>query len=176
MTAVESLRKVRLSDVTRATCVVMQVPRAAMTSEQRHKAWAEARQVAMYVAHEITGASLPRIGRVLGNRDHTTVLHGVRAMRQRLPHRPDLQRACEQVRSLACDVSAVLVTPVPDPAPEPVKPTPRLHRIVPRAAPPIDEIDALRRRGWSVRGIAKRLDMTEQDVARILGVYWGEHQ
>jgi hypothetical protein len=36
------------------------------------------RQVAMYLSKEMTPRSLPEIGRVIGNRDHTTVLHGVR--------------------------------------------------------------------------------------------------
>ena len=37
----------------------------------------------MYVMREETGASLPQIGAVLGGRDHTTVMHGVRPCRDR---------------------------------------------------------------------------------------------
>lgn len=36
--------------------------------------------MAMWLARQATAASLPVIGRVLGGRDHTTVLHGVRTM------------------------------------------------------------------------------------------------
>jgi chromosomal replication initiation ATPase DnaA len=39
------------------------------------------RQVAMYVAREITGRSLFFIGRKIGERHHTTILHGVRTIR-----------------------------------------------------------------------------------------------
>ena len=39
------------------------------------------RQVAMYVARKMTGRSLFFIGRKIGDRHHTTVLHGVRAVR-----------------------------------------------------------------------------------------------
>lgn len=42
-----------------------------------------ARQEAMAEAHATGRYSLPRIGRYLGGRDHTTVLHGVRAHRER---------------------------------------------------------------------------------------------
>lgn len=39
---------------------------------------------ALMAAAENEGHSLPRIGRYLGGRDHTTVLHGVRSFRERL--------------------------------------------------------------------------------------------
>lgn len=48
-----------------------------MTSARRAKEVARPRQVAMYLARELTPKSLPDIGRLF-NRDHTTVLHGVR--------------------------------------------------------------------------------------------------
>jgi chromosomal replication initiator protein len=42
------------------------------------------RQVAMYLARELTGESLPAIGRQFGGRDHTTVLHACRRTTARL--------------------------------------------------------------------------------------------
>ncbi len=42
----------------------------------RSKDVSAARQMAMYLAREETGASLPQIGEALGGRDHTTVMHG----------------------------------------------------------------------------------------------------
>ena len=47
-----------------------------LLGRSRHKEVAMARQVAMYLAREETGASLPKIGQALGGRDHTTVLYG----------------------------------------------------------------------------------------------------
>jgi chromosomal replication initiator protein len=35
----------------------------------------------MYVAREMTGRSLPFIGKKIGGRDHTTILHGVRVVK-----------------------------------------------------------------------------------------------
>jgi chromosomal replication initiator protein len=46
-----------------------------MVSESRARAVARPRQIAMYLAKEITGYSLPRIGRHFGNRNRTTVMH-----------------------------------------------------------------------------------------------------
>jgi chromosomal replication initiator protein len=47
----------------------------------REKANVMARQVAMYLCRELTDLSLPRIGQLFGNRDHTTVMHADRKIR-----------------------------------------------------------------------------------------------
>jgi len=46
-----------------------------MSAKIRTKEIANARQVAMYLARELTDSSLPKIGQGFGGRDHTTVLH-----------------------------------------------------------------------------------------------------
>lgn len=48
-----------------------------MVSSRRARAVARPRQVAMYLAKQLTSRSLPEIGRRFGNRDHTTVMHAV---------------------------------------------------------------------------------------------------
>jgi chromosomal replication initiator protein len=48
------------------------------------------RQVAMYAAREIVRASYPDIGFCFGKRDHTTVLHGVRAIENRMQKDPGI--------------------------------------------------------------------------------------
>jgi len=52
----------------------MGVHRLAITGPLRYKSIAFVRHVAMFVAREQTLASYPEIGRVFGNRDHTTVM------------------------------------------------------------------------------------------------------
>ena len=44
---------------------------------RRHKSIAQARQIGMYLSRQHTTRSLPEIGRRFGNRDHTTIMHGV---------------------------------------------------------------------------------------------------
>jgi chromosomal replication initiator protein len=51
---------------------------ADMYSKRRPANIAMPRQVAMYLAKELTQKSLPEIGDLFGGRDHTTVLHAVR--------------------------------------------------------------------------------------------------
>ena len=51
---------------------------ADMYSKKRPANIARPRQIAMYLAKELTQKSLPEIGELFGGRDHTTVLHAVR--------------------------------------------------------------------------------------------------
>ena len=55
-----------------------------LKSDRRTANVVRPRQVAMYLAKQLTLGSLPAIGRLLGDRDHTTVLHAVRRIEARL--------------------------------------------------------------------------------------------
>jgi hypothetical protein len=55
-----------------------------MISAERGATVARPRQIAMYLARELSGKSLPDIGRRFGNRDHTTVMHAVKAVQRRM--------------------------------------------------------------------------------------------
>ncbi len=69
------------------------------TSRAARVAWP--RQLAMYLARELTGDSLPAIGRDFGGRDHTTVLHAHRRASARLEDDGDARNAVEKLcRSL----------------------------------------------------------------------------
>ena len=57
------------------------------------------RQVAMYLARELTQESLPAIGREFGGRDHTTVLHAWRRTEQRMSANPASRTAVEDLRT-----------------------------------------------------------------------------
>jgi Bacterial dnaA protein helix-turn-helix len=52
-----------------------------LLSHRRPQPLCRRRQVAMYVARKMTGHSLPFIGRRMGGRDHTTILHGARVVK-----------------------------------------------------------------------------------------------
>ncbi len=49
-----------------------------MISARRYRAIVVPRQIAMWLARKLTPLSMPQIGKVFGDRDHTTVLHAVR--------------------------------------------------------------------------------------------------
>jgi chromosomal replication initiator protein len=60
-----------------------------MTTKRRTKAVAYPRQVAMYLARQLTDSSLPQIGEAFGGRDHTTVLHACEKIQQALKTNPN---------------------------------------------------------------------------------------
>ncbi len=68
----------KIGDIRRATCRHFNMSNINLISQRRTSAVVYPRQLAMYVARELTSRSLPEIGRQFGGRDHTTVLHGTR--------------------------------------------------------------------------------------------------
>jgi hypothetical protein len=92
---------------------------------------AAARSFAMYAARMLTGQSFAVIGRCFGNRDHTTAMHAIRVVGQRMAHDPvfaadvhrfldrltmptgPLQSEKDALRGCCFDVDPVSGTPVP---------------------------------------------------------------
>jgi chromosomal replication initiator protein len=66
-----------LGEILDAAAQEFGVEREALLARDRRPTVATARQVAMYLARELTEHSLPEIGRGIGGRNHTTVLHAV---------------------------------------------------------------------------------------------------
>jgi chromosomal replication initiator protein len=58
-----------------------------LTSKSRTRTLVTARQIAMYLLRELTEMSLPKIGQELGGRDHTTVIHADRKIRELMAER-----------------------------------------------------------------------------------------
>ena len=61
-----------------------------LRGHSRCRVLVNARQVAMYLCRELTDLSLPRIGQAFGGRDHTTVMHADRKIRQHMAERRSL--------------------------------------------------------------------------------------
>ena len=72
----------KIRTIIREVAKLTGVPQDDILSPKRDRVTSRARQMVMWKAHK-EGHSLPQIGRVLG-RDHTSVLHGVRAINRRL--------------------------------------------------------------------------------------------
>jgi chromosomal replication initiator protein len=71
-------RKTSIEDIQRKTAEFYKLELRDFQSAGRARRIARPRQVAMYLAREITSRSLPEIGKRFGGRDHTTVLHACR--------------------------------------------------------------------------------------------------
>ncbi|HEX3700560.1 MAG TPA: chromosomal replication initiator protein DnaA [Phenylobacterium sp.] len=85
-------RKVTVDMIQKTVAEHYNLKQADLISERRARAVARPRQVAMWLAKQITTRSLPDIGRRFGGRDHTTVLHAVRRIEQLKGEDPSIAR------------------------------------------------------------------------------------
>lgn len=68
--------------IQRKVCEFFNIKLTDLTSAKRQKAIAKARHIAMYLAKELTTKSLPDIGRSFGGKDHSTVIHAVKKVKE----------------------------------------------------------------------------------------------
>ena len=71
-------RQISVENIQKTVADFFNIKIADMYSKKRPANIARPRQIAMYLAKELTQKSLPEIGELFGGRDHTTVLHAVR--------------------------------------------------------------------------------------------------
>ena len=71
-------RQISVENIQKTVADYYKIKVADMYSKRRPASIARPRQIAMYLAKELTQKSLPEIGELFGGRDHTTVLHAVR--------------------------------------------------------------------------------------------------
>jgi chromosomal replication initiator protein len=75
------------SSIMAQTATYFGVTIEALCSADRSRVLVNARQIAMYLCRELTDLSLPKIGQLFGGRDHTTVMHANRKIRQQMAER-----------------------------------------------------------------------------------------
>jgi len=75
------------------------LPVIEMKSARRAREVVRPRQVAMYLARQLTLQSHPVIGQRFGNRDHTTVIHAVRQIGKLIREDAELRREVEYLRA-----------------------------------------------------------------------------
>ncbi len=93
----------RKADITNDDVITTVADKCGVTSEamkgrNRAQEIVMPRQIAMYLMREETGASLAEIGRALGGRDHTTVIHGIEKIEGRLQEDPALRTRIIAIR------------------------------------------------------------------------------
>jgi chromosomal replication initiator protein len=69
------------------------VPEDALKTTTRKRDIVLPRQVAMYLAKELTPISLKLIGDFFGGKDHTTVMHAIKTIQQQVELNPELARS-----------------------------------------------------------------------------------
>jgi len=75
-------RRVTIEEIQKQVASHFNIRISDMHSARRARSVARPRQVAMYLAKQLTSRSLPEIGRKFGGRDHTTVMHAVKKVEE----------------------------------------------------------------------------------------------
>ncbi len=87
-----------LAEIQAVACRHFNISPEELLSSSRTARVAWPRQVAMYLARELTEESLPTIGRHFGGRDHTTVIHAVRRAEQKIVNDAASRKAVDNLR------------------------------------------------------------------------------
>ena len=93
-------RRVTIDEIQKRVAEHFNIRLGEMTSDRRARAVARPRQVAMYLAKQLTTRSIPEIGRKFGGRDHTTVMHAVRKIEELKSTDPALAEDVELLRRM----------------------------------------------------------------------------
>lgn len=83
----EGAQEITSAQIIAATADYFNLTVDELNSKSRTRTLVTARQIAMYLLRELTDMSLPRIGAELGGRDHTTVIHAERKIRELMAER-----------------------------------------------------------------------------------------
>lgn len=86
----ESGPEITAAQIMAATASYFGVTVEELCGSSRSRVLVTARQIAMYLCRELTDLSLPKIGQAFGGRDHTTVMHADRKIRQLMAERRSL--------------------------------------------------------------------------------------
>jgi chromosomal replication initiator protein len=95
-----SERRITIDEIQKKVAEHYNIRLADMHSARRARAVARPRQVAMYLAKQLTPRSLPEIGRKFGGRDHTTVIHAVKKIEELSAYDPTFREDVELLRRL----------------------------------------------------------------------------
>jgi chromosomal replication initiator protein len=87
-----------LTEIQTVTAEALGVTRESLLAHDRRPKVAFARQVAMYLARELTDASLPAIGKEFGGRNHSTVMHAYRRIADAMTPGSETAEAVDNVR------------------------------------------------------------------------------
>ena len=93
-------RRVTIEEIQRRVAEHFHLRLGDMVSARRARAVARPRQVAMFLAKQLTSRSLPEIGRKFGNRDHTTVMHAVQRVQELMAADVDFAETVELLRRM----------------------------------------------------------------------------
>lgn len=96
--AMRPLQKPQLREIVASVAKYYRVPQSQLKSSSRRQSIVAARAMVIYLARELAAATYEQIGRALGGRDHTTIIHSYRKLERERSREPAIQEAIEELR------------------------------------------------------------------------------
>jgi chromosomal replication initiator protein len=93
-------------EIQRAVCEHFGLEKREFLSVCRERRLVRPRQIAMYLAREMTAHSMAEIGRPFGGMDHTTILHGIRNVRALMERFPEVEADVSACRRRVVEIAA----------------------------------------------------------------------
>jgi len=90
-------RRVGIESIQKAVCELYGIGLVDLLSKKRTRNIALPRQVAMFLARRLTADSFPTIGQHFGGRDHSTVIHAINAIEERIQADQELRSVVDQL-------------------------------------------------------------------------------
>ena len=90
-------KPITIDDIMEHTCTLCKVSKDDIFSSTRRANVVQARQIAMYLAQKYTDLSVSRIGSLVGKRNHTTALHSIKTITDRLVHDKKLGQLLNEI-------------------------------------------------------------------------------
>lgn len=84
LTPEEEAKTITIDLIAKTTAHYLKIPLADLKSRARSKEITRARHIAMYLSHKVVGATLQEIGKFYGGRDHTSVMHATKKIKEML--------------------------------------------------------------------------------------------
>lgn len=95
----QTRRPIDVMDIQKYVAQAYGVPPESLRGKRRTNTVANARQIAMYLTKELTTLTVVEIGRRFGNRDHSTVLHAVKKVRQLMAESAEVRSRIDQMKN-----------------------------------------------------------------------------
>ena len=93
-------QKISVEGIQETVCNYFHIEQAAVQTNSRKKEIVNARQVTMYLANKYTDKSLSAIGKIVGKRDHATVLHSCKTVKDQLETNKTFRSSIEEIEQM----------------------------------------------------------------------------
>jgi chromosomal replication initiator protein len=90
-------RTISIDEIKREVASYFGIKLADLVSKRRSQNLVYPRQIAMHLCRQLTSASLPVIGKMFGGRDHSTVIHSLNVISQKMKTSVEVQSTVETI-------------------------------------------------------------------------------